>query len=148
MKKIHFVFFVLIVSVLSACSYLEDANNTLTYASEATEYANEATAFAKDTPALAKQAVTDKEAAKELEANLQVMKTNIEEFNKLEAPELAADLHQQVISQNERALKGIDLYLNNIKDGTLDPAVLENNESLQSLQEIGTIVDQIKQLGE
>ncbi|TWT01618.1 hypothetical protein FQV28_15285 [Planomicrobium sp. CPCC 101079] len=136
----------LIASFLGGCSALEGASNTLTYATEVTEFANEATIFAKDTPALAKQAVSDKEAAAELEASLQVMKTNIEEFNELEPPEMAADLHQQVVNQNNKALEGIDLYLNNIKDGTLDPAVLENNEAFKSLGEIKNIVDQIREL--
>ncbi|TWT25183.1 DUF6376 family protein [Planomicrobium sp. CPCC 101110] len=146
MKKTAIAFWVLIGAFLGGCSALEGASNTLTYATEVTEFANEATIFAKDTPALAKQAVSDKEAAAELEASLQVMKTNIEEFNELEPPEMAANLHQQVMNQNNKALDGIDLYLNNIKDGTLDPAVLENNEAFKSLGEIKNIVDQIREL--
>jgi hypothetical protein len=146
MKKTAIAFFLLVVSFLSGCSALEGVNDTLTYATEATEFANEATTFAKETPALAKQAVNDKEAAKELEASLQVMKTNIEEFNELEPPEMADNLHQQVVNQNENAIKGIDLYLENIKDGTLDPSVLENNEAVQSLGEIKNIIDQIREL--
>ncbi|PSL41446.1 hypothetical protein B0H99_102129 [Planomicrobium soli] len=146
MKKTSIAFLILVISFLSGCSVIEGANNTLTYATEVTEFANEATIFAKDTPALAQQAVSNKEAATELEASLQVMKTNIEEFNELQPPEMAADLHQQVVTQNENAIKGIDLYLNNIKDGTLDPAVLENNEAFKSLGEIKNIVDQIRDL--
>lgn len=136
----------LAIFFLSGCSALEGATDTLTYATEVSEFANEATAFAQDTPALAKQAVSSKEAATELEASLQVMKTNIEEFNELEPPEMAANLHQQVVTQNENALKGIDFYLNNIKDGTLDPSALENNEAFQSLGDIKNIVDQIREL--
>jgi len=146
LKKTSIAFLMLVFSLLSGCSALEGATNTLTYATEVTEFANEATTFAKDTPALARQAVSDKEAATELESSLQVMKTNIEEFNELEPPEMAADLHQQVVTQNENAIKGIDLYLDNIKDGTLDPAVLENNEAFKSLAEIKNIVDQIREL--
>lgn len=146
MKKISIAFLMLAISLFSGCSALEGATNTLTYATEVSEFANEATAFAKDTPALAKQAVTDKEAAKELEANLQVMKTNIEEFNELEPPEMAAELHQQVENQNTKAIEGIDYYLTNIKDGTLDPKALENNEAFKSLSEIKNIIDQIRDL--
>ncbi len=38
--------------------------------------------------------------------------------------------------------------LNNIEDENLDPALLENTEIFQTLEEISTIVDDIKQLGQ
>lgn len=138
---------IMFVSFLGACSSLEDVNNTLSYANKATEYANEAQTFAQETPSLARQAVSDEQAAQELEVSLEQMKQNIEEFNELQPPEVGANLHQRVVEQNNQAIKGIDLYLTNIENGKLDPAVLDNREAFQTLQEISGIVSQIKQLG-
>lgn len=147
MKKISLAFLIASGMLLSGCSALEGVNNTLNYATEASEYVNEATAFGQEVPDLAKRAVNDEQAAKELETKLEEMKTNIEEFNELEAPEIGADLHQQVVAQNNRAMEGIDLYLENIEGGKLNSEVLKNNQAFQSLQEITTIIEQIKNLG-
>lgn len=146
MKKISIAFLMASGILLSGCSALEGVNNTLNYATEASEYANEASAFVKEVPDLAKRAVNDEQAARELETKLEEMKTNIEEFNELEAPEIGADLHQQVVNQNNRAIEGIDLYLNNMENGKLDSAVLDNTQAFKSLQEITSLIDQIKQL--
>ncbi|ELK46608.1 DUF6376 family protein [Halobacillus sp. ACCC02827] len=139
------------IGVLGGCSMLEGVNNSLSYVNEATEYANEASSFAQEAPSLAEQAVQDPDAAGELETKLEEMKADIEEFNELDAPSVAEDLHQQVVSQNDKALEGIQVYLDNVENGTLDPSVIENTELFQTMSELSQIVDQIEeiqQLGE
>lgn len=133
--------------LLGGCSMLEGANDALTYVNEATDYVQEAKAFAEEAPELAQQAITDSNAAAEFETKLEDMKGEIESFNELNAPELAADLHAQVLEQNEKALDGINTYLENIEGGKLDPAVLENTELFQSIQDISSLVKQIEDLG-
>jgi hypothetical protein len=148
MKKWLLVVSTSILFLLGGCSLLNDAKDTLTYINEATDYLSKATAFANEAPSLAQQAISDTQAAKELETMLQDMKQEIETFNGLEAPELATDLHQQLVNQNNVIAQGIDVYLSNFKDGKLDPAVLENTEIFQTVQELSNIIDQIKQLGQ
>lgn len=133
--------------LLSGCSFLNDAKNTITYVDQATDYINTATNFANEAPPLAQQAVNDPQAAEELEKLLLDMKQEIEEFNALQVPEIAADLHQQIVDKNNVVLSGIELYLDNIVDGKLNPAVLENNELFQTIQEFSSLIDQIKTLG-
>ena len=132
---------------LSGCSLLNDVNNTLNYANEAAEYANEASDFVNEVPPLAEQAVQEPEALKDLEIRLSRMKEDIEEFNTLEPPSVGGDLHQQIVDYNNQALQGINTYLDNMENGTLDPSVIENTETFQSLREIQSIVDQVQQLG-
>jgi hypothetical protein len=60
---------------------------------------------------------------------------------------MAADLLQQMVEQNNQVIEGIDLYLNNMEDGKLNPAIVENTEMFKSIQEIACIIEQIKQLG-
>lgn len=134
--------------LLSGCSLLNDAKNTITYINEATDFLGKATTFANEAPSLAQQAISDVQAAEELEIMLKDMKKDIEAFNGLQAPDVAADLHQQLVDQNNVIAKGIDTYLNNFKDGKLDPAVLENTEIFQTVQELSAIINQIKQLGQ
>lgn len=134
--------------LLSGCSFLNDAQDTLTYMNEATDYLEVATNFANEAPTLAQQAIEDLQAAEDLKVLLQDMQQQIESFNDLQAPEIAADLHQQIIEQNNIIAEGIETYLSNFKDGLLDPAILENTELFQSVQDITSIIDQIQKLGE
>jgi hypothetical protein len=148
MKIKSLVLSVIIFLLLSGCSLVDDAKNTLTYVNDATEYLDKATAFANEAPSVAQQAVGNQQSAEELKTMLEEMKQEINAFNKLEAPKIAVDLHQQIIDQNNKLAVGIDLYLNSMDNGLLDPAVLENTEVIKSVQEISGILDQIKQLGQ
>jgi methyl-accepting chemotaxis protein len=148
MKIKSLVLSALMILLLSGCSLLDDAKNTISYVNDATEYFDKATAFANEAPSVAQQAVGNKQSAEELKTMLEDMKQEINAFNKLEAPEIAVDLHQQIIDQNNKLAAGIDVYLNSMENGVLDPSVLENTELFQSVQEISNILDQIKQLGQ
>ena len=130
------------------CGLVEGVNDTLNYVNEATEYANDAQDFANEVPALAEQAITDQQAAADLEARLQEMKQNIEEFNALEEPAVGGELHQQVVDLNNQALESIDLYLTNIENGTLNPAVIEDTEIFRTISEVTELVNQIEQLSQ
>jgi len=148
MKKWLVIFSTVPLLVFGGCSSFESVNNTVKYVNEATDYVNEAIKFSNEVPALAEKAISDQQVAKELETKLEKMKKDIEQFNELQSPDLAADLHQQVVEQNNKVLEGIDLYLNNIEDGKLDPAIVENTEMFKSIQEIAGTIQQIKQLGQ
>ena len=148
MKKWLLVLLTSFLLLLAGCSMLNDAKNTLTYINEATEYLDKATAFANDAPALAQQAVGNQQAAKKLETMLEQMKQEIQSFNQLQAPDIAVDLHQQIVDRNNKLIDGINLYLNNFKNGLLDPSVLTNTELFQTVQDITSIINQIKQLGQ
>lgn len=148
MKKLLIIFSASMLLMLGGCSFLNDAQDTLTYINEATDYLSAATDFANDAPALAQQAIGDIQAAEDLQNMLQEMQTTVEAFSELQAPDIAAELHQQIVEQNSAIITEIETYLNNFKDGLLDPAILENTELFQSVQDITSIIDQIQQLGE
>lgn len=132
--------------LLSGCSLLEDVNSTLQYVNEATEYAAEADSFINEVPELAEQAVIDPAVISNLEERLVLMKEDINEFNELEAPGVATDLHRQVEEYNAQALEGIDTILGALDQGVIDPAFLEETEVFRTFQEIQSIINQVEQL--
>lgn len=146
MKRILIVLSASMLFFLGGCSFLSDAQDTISYINEATDYLTAATDFAADAPALAQQAVSDIQAAEDLQNMLQQMQDTAQAFSELQAPDIAAELHQQIIEQNSVITAEIETYLNNFKDGLLDPAILENTELFQSVQDITSIIDQIQQL--
>jgi DNA anti-recombination protein RmuC len=147
MKRWLTVFSASLVLLLSGCSYLNTASDTLDHVKEATNYLAKVNNFAAETPPLIKQAIDNQTAADELTAKLQQMKNDIQSFNTLGVPETVNGFHQEIIEQNNLLTQQIDRYLNDIKDGKLDPTTLENTDLLQPVQEITSIIEQIQKLG-
>jgi Family of unknown function (DUF6376) len=146
LKRLLIVLSASMLFFLGGCSFLNDAQDTISYINEATDYLTTATDFASDAPALAQQAISDIQAAEDLQNMLQQMQDSAQAFSEIQAPDIAAELHQQIIEQNSVITAEIETLLNNYKDGLLDPAILENTELFQSVQDITSIIDQIQQL--
>ena len=107
--KIKSILFVCIVLIgLMGCSIVEEGRSSLDYAQKATDYVNEVSAFANEAPALAEKAINDGEARKELEAKLNEIKQDIPAFNELTPPDVAKDLHEQIVGYNEKLSALID----------------------------------------
>ncbi|WP_043933790.1 DUF6376 family protein [Bacillus sp. EB01] len=132
---------------LSGCSFLEEANNTLSYANDATEYVNKAADFAKEVPAKVEKAMQDEQAVEDLKKELETMKTEIDQFAELKAPGVAEDLHNNILEKNQQLEGKIDEYLGYIENGTLDEKVLNSEELAQPIADIKSLLDQIKELG-
>lgn len=146
MKKIIAIAFMSILT-LSGCSLLGEVNSSLEYADNATGYVSTVKEFANEVPALSQDAATDTEARENLEKELQLMKTEIEEFNATEPPQIAESIHEKTVSSNQQLSDGIDLYLNNIENGQFDPEALENSEIMKSIENITSLANQIEELG-
>ncbi|PLS14761.1 hypothetical protein CVD28_26670 [Bacillus sp. M6-12] len=147
MKKLITMISITALAILSGCSILGEVNNTLEYANTATGYIGTAQRFAEEIPGLAEKAVTSTEAAQNLENELQAMKQEIAAFNKTDAPAIAKDIHNQIVGANKKLEAGIDSYLENVENGKLDPAFLEDSQILKTISELNTLVNQIESLG-
>ncbi|MFE4812398.1 DUF6376 family protein [Peribacillus simplex] len=146
MKKIMAIALLSILT-LSGCSALEEVNSSLEYADNATEYVNTVKEFSNEVPALSQDAVTNAEARANLEKELELMKTEIEEFNATEPPKIAEGIHKKIVSSNQQLSDGIELYLNNIENGQIDPKALEDSEIMKSIDNITGLAKQIEGLG-
>ncbi|WLD92767.1 DUF6376 family protein [Alkalihalobacillus sp. AL-G] len=135
------------VAVLSGCSLLQGVNDSLEYVNEATDYVNKATTFAEEVPALAEQAVSDQDARVQLEERLTQMKADIQNFNELNPPGVAEDVHQTIVGYNTTLEQGIDSYLKSIENGEVNPQLLEEYGILQTVNELSKTLDLLQQIG-
>ncbi|WP_257348864.1 DUF6376 family protein [Pseudalkalibacillus decolorationis] len=147
MKKWIIAVALVSIAVLSGCSLLQGVNDSLEYVNDATDYVNEATTFAEEIPSLAEQAVSDKDARVQLEERLKEMKTSIQDFNELEPPGVAEDVHQTIVDNNAKLEQGIDTYLQNIENGEVNPQLLEEYGILQTANELSKTIDLLNQIG-
>ncbi|RDU37876.1 hypothetical protein DRW41_08660 [Neobacillus piezotolerans] len=133
--------------LLGGCSLLDEANDILSYVNGVSNYVDKATTFAQEAPQKVQQALQDEQAVEDLKTELENMKREIQAFDKLEAPGIASDLHTQIEEKNAQLLDKINLYLQNIENGTLGEEVLKNEDLAQPIQDIMSIYEQIKELG-
>ena len=147
--KIKSTLVVFIVTIgLMGCSLVEQGKNSIDYAQKATDYINEISAFANDAPALAEKAVNDSEARKELEAKLSEIKQDIPAFNELTPPDVAKDLHQQIVGYNEKLNTLIDTAMTKIEEGKVDVEQFKNSELMQTVDQVRDLKEKVQNLGQ
>ncbi|PWN74218.1 DUF6376 family protein [Bacillus paranthracis] len=147
--KIKSTLVVFIVTIgLMGCSLVEQGKNSIDYAQKATDYVNEISAFANDAPALAEKAVNDSEARKELEAKLSEIKQDIPAFNELTPPDVAKDLHQQIVGYNEKLNTLIDTAMTKIEEGKVNVEEFKNSELMQMVDQVRDLKEKVQNLGQ
>lgn len=147
--KVKSILLVFIVTIgLMGCSLVEQGKNSIDYAQKATDYVNEISAFANDAPALAEKAVNDSEARKELEAKLSEIKQDIPVFNELTPPDVAKDLHQQIVGYNEKLNTLIDTAMTKIEEGKVNVEEFKNSELMQTVDQVRDLKDKVQNLGQ
>lgn len=144
MKKLLMIVALISSVLLSGCSLLEEVNNSLEYANKATEHINTWQDFGQEAPQMIQEAATNPETKQELEAELNALLEEIDEFNQTEPPAIAADLHQQIVEKNE-ALEEIinDAMVN----GELALEELQNSELITTINEITKLMNLVEDLG-
>ncbi|MUT68095.1 DUF6376 family protein [Paenibacillus sp. NEAU-GSW1] len=144
MKKLMILLLVVSSMALSACSFIEEADNTLGYVNQATEHINSLTAFAEQAPQMIQDAATNPDTLQKLEDQLIALRTEIEQFNLIEAPAIAKDLHQQLLEKNKLLLDEINQVL---AEGHLALDQLENSPILTTINDITSLINRIENLG-
>ena len=143
MTRIILIFFTFSLVSLSGCSILDEVNSSLNYATESTDYINELQTFGEDASSLVQDAATNPEAKAELEQQITALETNVKEFNNIEAPSIAADLHDSVVEKNDQLLDAINTAMEN---GELSLEKLQNTEIFTTINEMTELLNQIEQL--
>lgn len=144
MKKMKILLLIVLAMTLSACSFLEEVNNSLDYVNTATTHINNLSAFAEAAPQMMEDAVTNPETLKELETKLSTLKVQIEEFIALgNIPTIAESIHQELVAKNEALLAEINAVMEN---GNLVIEQLENSQIVTTITEVTTLLNQLENL--
>ena len=147
LKKTILLVFLIIIGLMG-CSVLEEGKNSIDYAQKATDYVNEVSAFANEAPGLVEKAINDSAARKELETKLGQIKKDIPAFNELTPPDVAKDIHQQIVEYNEKLSALIDTTMKKIEDGKMDIEQFKNSELMKTVQQVQDLKDKVQNLGQ
>ncbi|MCP3762200.1 DUF6376 family protein [Domibacillus sp. A3M-37] len=135
--------------ILSGCSLLDEANNTLTYATDMTEFLNETQQFATDIPALLENAASNPDIIPDVQTQLESLQQDIDEVQQMEAPVIAEGVHDKLLDYSTQLESGVNDAMTKIENGVLDPAaIFENTELMQTVQELQQLRTKIEQLGQ
>ncbi|PEA84347.1 hypothetical protein COL60_18960 [Bacillus pseudomycoides] len=145
-KTILLVF--LITIGLMGCSMIEEGKNSIDYAQKATDYVNKVSAFANEALGLVEKAINDSAARKELETKLGDIQKDIPVFNELTPPDVAKDIHQQIVGYNEKLNALIDTTMKKIEEGKMDVEQFKNSELLKTVQQFQDLKDKVQNLGQ
>jgi hypothetical protein len=135
--------------ILGGCSLLDEANNTLTYATDVTDFLNETQQFASDVPEMLENAASNPNIVEDVQGQLESMQQDIDSMQEMEVPAVAEGIHGQLLDYSSQIETGIDEALGKLENGVVDPAALfENTELLQTIQELQDLRVKIEQLGQ
>ncbi|WP_053366751.1 DUF6376 family protein [Bacillus sp. FJAT-27245] len=146
MKKKFFSLFCLLALILAGCSSGGDGKDHFVYANEVSEYMDKVVEFAKDIPDKAEKAVNDEQAKQELKGSLEEMKQEINEFGKVEAPEIADDFHKEIVDKGQSLEEKIDVYLERIDKGDFNEEFLKKEDFSKVTEEITGSFEKLKGL--
>lgn len=144
MKKLISMLLVTTLLALSGCSFLEEANNSLNYVNESTEYINDLSKFAEETSSLVSEVATNSEVKAELESKLESLKEKVQEYNGIEVPAIAENIHQELLAKNKQLEESVNKVLQN---GEVAVDQLKQSELYQTIDDITSLMDQVEQLG-
>ncbi|MBB3128708.1 ABC-type Fe3+-hydroxamate transport system substrate-binding protein [Paenibacillus rhizosphaerae] len=143
-KLMMILLLVLSTMTLSACSFFQEANNSLQYADQTKEHLNNLAVFAEQAPQKIQDAATNPETKQQLEDQLTALKKEIEQYNLIDAPAIAKDLHQQLVEKNQMLLDEINQVL---ASGNVALDQLQNSPIISTISDITSLMNRIENLG-
>lgn len=132
-----------IMLLTAGCGIIEEVGQTVNFATETTDYLQSLTEFGQDMNTLAEQAVTDLDARTDLKDQIVALKEQVINYEGLQVPDYAKELHQSISEYNSMLQQGLDQALTNIEQGR---AVFESTGIPDTINKINELLNQINQL--
>ncbi|WP_411344739.1 DUF6376 family protein [Paenibacillus sp. WLX1005] len=146
--KTYMLMLVMVAGLLSGCSALDQVNQSVNYVSEVTSYINSTSNLSQNLPELTEQALTDPQAREQLSQQLANTQSQIDNFNQLEPPAFAQDLHQQLSAYSATLGTEVNSLVDQVQAGKLTVADLNNSQIFQTVDQINGLLNQFQQLGQ
>ncbi|WP_411348726.1 DUF6376 family protein [Paenibacillus sp. WLX2291] len=146
--KTYMLMLVMLAGLLSGCSALDQVNQSVNYVSEVTSYINSTSNLSQNLPELTEQALTDPQAREQLSQQLANTQSQIDNFNQLEPPAFAQDLHQQLSAYSATLGTEVNSLVDQVQAGKLTVADLNNSQIFQTVDQINGLLNQFQQLGQ
>jgi len=135
---------VVLALVLTGCS-LGEVNDSIDYVNEAKNQITQLKEYAEDAPDRYKEASKDPEAKEKLANELKSLKDDINAFNNIDAPSIAEDLHQNLVTKNEQIIAEVNDLFDN---GELALDKVQDSKLIQTIRSTSEMINQLENLNQ
>ncbi|QSF45408.1 DUF6376 family protein [Paenibacillus tianjinensis] len=143
MKKYSLSLLLFILLIVPGCGFAEKVGNSVSFTADTASYMQTLTEFGQEMDSLAADAAADPQAKEALIERLAALKEQISGYANLQVPEYAADLHQSIVSYNEKLQQGLDQAATNLEEGK---AAFESTGIPATISQINELLNQLGQL--
>ncbi|WP_440119246.1 DUF6376 family protein [Paenibacillus sp. QZ-Y1] len=98
------------ILVISACSVVEQANQSLNYVSGATDYIEQVSNVGTELQELASGAVNNPEVTAQVQEKIDQIQAEASEFSQLKAPAIGESIHENLVSYNTQLTEVVDRF--------------------------------------
>ncbi|MBU5351404.1 hypothetical protein KQI74_03875 [Paenibacillus barcinonensis] len=98
------------VLMMSACSIVEQANQSLNYVSGATDYIEQVSTAGTDMQQLAADAINNPDVTEQIQAKIDLIQMEAAEFAQLNAPAIGQNIHENLVSYNNQLTEVVDQF--------------------------------------
>lgn len=102
------------ILVISACSVVEQANQSLNYVSGATDYIEQVSSAGTELQQLASGAVNNPEVTTQVQEKIDQIQAEASEFSQLTAPAIGESIHENLVSYNNQLTEVVGQFENTI----------------------------------
>ncbi|MGC5771896.1 DUF6376 family protein [Paenibacillus pabuli] len=135
------------ILVISACSVVEQANQSLNYVSEATEYIEQVSNAGADLQELASGAVSNPEITTQVQEKIDQIQAEASEFSQLSAPAIGESIHENLVSYNNQLTEVVDRFENTIAEQGFTAENWEKTGIPDLIHNINSVKDPLSGLG-
>ncbi|MEC0124919.1 DUF6376 family protein [Paenibacillus pabuli] len=135
------------ILVISACSVVEQANQSLNYVSGATEYIEQVSNAGADLQELASGAVSNSEITTQVQEKIDLIQAEASEFSQLSAPAIGESIHENLVSYNNQLTEVVDRFENTIAEQGFTAENWEKTGIPDLIHNINSLKDPLSGLG-
>ncbi|NUU76699.1 DUF6376 family protein [Paenibacillus xylanilyticus] len=135
------------ILIISACSVVEQANQSLNYVSGATEYIEQVSSAGADLQQLATEAVNNPEVTEQIQAKIDQIQAEASEFSQLTAPAIGESIHENLVSYNNQLTEVVDRFETTIAEQGFTAENWQNTGIPDLINNINNLKDPLSGLG-
>ncbi|QOS78769.1 hypothetical protein JNUCC31_29445 [Paenibacillus sp. JNUCC31] len=135
------------ILMISACSVVEQANQSLNYVSGATEYIEQVSNAGADLQELASGAVSNPEITTQAQEKIDQIQAEASEFSQLTVPAIGESIHENLVSYNNQLTEVVDRFENTIAEQGFTAENWEKTGIPDLIHNINNLRDPLSGLG-
>lgn len=132
--------------ILSACSIVEQANQSLNYVSGATDYIEQISSAGTELQQLAADAVNNPDATGQIQEKIDLIQAEAAAFAEMNAPAIGESIHENLVSYNNQLTEVINQFETSIAEQGITAENWERTGIPELINNINSLKDPLSGL--